>query len=107
MMAAISRRTTKARPAVVPALPAGVIEAVKNKRVVLFLGAGASLEARGPNGERPPDAKALRANLGQHFLGDPYDDYDLMSVADLAISAAGQSVVFERIRTVLDPLQPS
>jgi len=88
-------------------LPAGLIEAVKNRRVVLFLGAGASMEARGPNGEPPPSSDRLRAQLGAHFLGDPLDGYDLMSVADMAISTAGQSVVFERIRTTLEPIQPS
>ncbi len=88
-------------------LPPGLIEAVRNKRVVLFLGAGASMEARGPKGEKPPSAAALRDDIATHFLGRPLPDHDLMSVADMAIETAGQSVVFERIKNSLDPLLPS
>lgn len=65
------------------------------------------MEAKGPNGEKPPSSNALRDDLGTHFLGDHFRDYDLMSVADMAISNAGQAVVFERIKTLLDPLTPS
>jgi hypothetical protein len=65
------------------------------------------MEARGSNGERPPSSGDLRASLGRRFFGDPLDGYDLMSVADMAISAAGQPVVFEHIKKILEPLQPS
>ena len=99
----------KAKQAIQAALapPPGLVEAVKNKRVVLFLGAGASMEARGVRAAKPPSADQLRADLGRRFLGDPFDGYDLMSVADMAIRQAGQSVVFEAIKTILDPFQPS
>lgn len=95
------------KPPELVTLPPGLIEAVKNRRVVLFLGAGASMEARGPNGEQPPSSDQLRADLGTHFFGDALDGHDLMSVADMAISTAGQSVAFEQIRKLLEPLQPS
>lgn len=104
------RPKTKSKQATSEALitlPPGLVEAVKNKRVVLFLGAGASMEARGPGGMKPPSSKDLRAALGKKFLGDSFEDYDLMTVADLAIRSAGQPVVFEAIKTLLDPFQPS
>ena len=89
------------------ALPPGFVQAVQNKRVVMFLGAGASMEARGPNNTRPPAGTALRESLARVFFGDPMADYDLMSVADMAIANHGQGVVFEHIRATLDPFQPS
>ncbi len=88
-------------------LPPGLVQAVQNKRVVMFLGAGASMEARGPNNSRPPSGTALRENLAQKFFGAPMADYDLMSVADMAISIHGQGVVFEHIRALIDPFLPS
>ena len=65
------------------------------------------MEARGPNGTKQPSGNDLRATLGKTFLGDPFEGYDLMSVADLTIRQAGQSVVSEAIKTLLDPFQPS
>lgn len=90
-----------------PALPGGLVEAIRGKRVVLFLGAGASMEARGANGEKPPSATDLRDRLGQDFLGKKFEGSDLMSVADMAIETAGQGVVFEKIRSLLAPLLPT
>ena len=89
------------------ALPAGLVQAVQNKRVVIFLGAGASSEARGPNNSRPPNSTALRDHLARHFFGDPLDGYDLMSVASMAIQQAGQGVVFEQVRALLEQFRPS
>lgn len=88
-------------------LPPGFVQAVQNKRVVMFLGAGASMEARGINNSRPPSGAALRESLAIKFFGDPMEGYDLMSVADMAIAIHGQGVVFEHVRAVLDPFQPS
>lgn len=90
-----------------PDLPAGLTQAVQNKRVVMFLGAGASMEARGPKGTKPPSGSGLREMLAKKFFGQPMDGYDLMSVADMAISTHGQGVVFEQIRAILEPFVPS
>ncbi len=106
-MATSWKLASKLMATVASTLPPGLAEAVENQRVVLFLGAGASMEARGSNGERPPSSGDLRASLGRRFFRDPLDGYDLMSVADMAISAAGQPVVFEHIKKILEPLQPS
>ena len=88
-------------------LPPGLVVAVQNQRVVMFLGAGASLEARGPNNAKPPSAGDLRTALARHFFDDPLDNYDLMSVASMAIQQAGQGAVFERVRALLEPFNPS
>lgn len=88
-------------------LPPGLVVAVQNQRVVMFLGAGASLEARGPNNAKPPSAGDLRTALARHSFDDPLDGYDLMSVASMAIQQAGQGAVFERVRALLEPFNPS
>jgi len=87
-------------------IPAALIEAVKNSRVIPFLGAGASKEATNSNGNRPPDANQLRDILAQRFFGKPIPNRDLMTVAEMAIrNGAGQSLVFEEVRKVLTSFQ--
>ncbi|MFK4047511.1 P-loop NTPase [Roseomonas mucosa] len=88
-------------------VPVGFRQSLQNKRVVMFLGAGASMEARGPSGNKPPSADGLREILAKEFFGQKMDGYDLMSVADMAISTHGQGIVFEKIRAVLEPFKPS
>ena len=88
-------------------IPAPLIEAVKNSRVIPFLGAGASKEATDAAGNRPPDADGLRDILAQRFFGKPIPNRDLMTVAEMAIrSASGQSLVFDEVRKVLAPFRP-
>jgi tetratricopeptide (TPR) repeat protein len=88
-------------------LPFQFIEAVKGLRVIPFLGAGASKEATGKDGARPPDADQLRDALAQRFFGKPIPNRDLMTVAEMAIrSGAGQSLVFEEVRKILAPFEP-
>jgi hypothetical protein len=89
-------------------LPPSLIEAVKGSRVIPFLGAGASKEATDSRGDRPPDADQLRDALAQHFFGKLIPNRDLMTVAEMAIrNGAGQSLVFEEVRKVLAPFEPS
>ncbi|SFM30704.1 SIR2 family NAD-dependent protein deacylase [Methylobacterium pseudosasicola] len=83
------------------AIPATLVESMKQQRVILFLGAGASMEAGAPSGE------ALRADLAKKFLGSEMDGYDLMSVAEMAIKAHGNGVVFEHVRGLLAGYEPS
>jgi hypothetical protein len=47
-------------------MPAVLVEAVKSKRVIPFLGAGASKESKAA-GKQPPDADQLRDILAQKF----------------------------------------
>ena len=77
---------------------------MRNQRVVLFLGAGASMESVNKEGERPPLADHLRQLLGQKFFGQPMDGYDLTFLSEMAIQAHGQALVFEHIREYLDSL---
>lgn len=88
-------------------IPQPLIEAVKNSRVIPFLGAGASKEAKDSVGNRPPDADQLRDILAQSFYGKLIPNRDLMTVAEMAIrSGSGQSLVFDEVRKALEPFQP-
>lgn len=74
---------------------------MQQQRVILFLGAGASMEAGAPSGN------AIRAAIAKHFFKSEMDGYDLMSVAEMAIQAHGGSVVFDYLRTLLAHYEPS
>jgi len=80
-------------------IPNPLIEAVKSKRAILFLGAGASKESRNSLGETPPDADQLRDILAQRFFGVSMKNRDVMAVAEMAIaSSGGAPLVFEAVR---------
>ena len=88
-------------------IPAPLVEAIKSGRVVLFLGAGASMEANSTDGKKPPSAKHLAKDLSECFLGKDLSAFGLMQVAEMAARARGQNVVFERIRSLLRSYSPS
>jgi phage tail tape-measure protein len=70
-------------------LPKILTDSVREQRAVVFLGAGASAEASDSEGRHPPTATQLRAELGEKFLGKPFEGYDLMSVAEMAMASHG------------------
>jgi len=95
----------KKRPIAIPTL---LSEAVKTKRAVLFLGAGASKEAKNAAGQSPPDANQLRDILAEKFFRREMKNRDVMAVAEMAIaSGVGAPRVYEAVRQVFDPFQPS
>ena len=90
------------------AIPTLLSEAVKTKRAVLFLGAGASKEAKNAAGQNPPDANQLRDILAREFFRREMKTRDVMAVAEMAIaSGVGAPRVYEAVRQVFDPFQPS
>jgi hypothetical protein len=74
---------------------------MEQQRVILFLGAGASMEAGAPSSEK------LSAALAERFFGSAMNGYDLMSVAEMALRAHGNGVVFEHLLTLLAGFEPS
>ena len=88
-------------------VPATLIESMRHQRVILFLGAGASMESLNADGKSPPSALQLRQLLGQKFFGEPMDDYDLTFLSEMAIQAHGQVLVFEYIKEILASFQPA
>ena len=89
-------------------LPFPLVEAIKSKRAIVFLGAGASKEAKNNLGRTPPDAIQLRDALAKRFFGRPIENRDVMAVAEMAISSSGGSgLVFEAVRNAFDGFEPS
>ncbi|MUO79702.1 hypothetical protein GOZ78_17815 [Agrobacterium vitis] len=88
-------------------LPTPLIEAVRNRRAIPFLGAGSSKEARNSADATPPDADQLRDILAERFFGKAMKNRDVMAVAEMAIqTVGGQSQVFEQVRQALDSFEP-
>lgn len=89
-------------------LPHLLTEAVKDKRVVLVFGAGASKEAVNDAGQRPPDGNQMRDKLAEKYLGTKDETRDLMTVAEMAITnGAGEPQVFDEIARMVAGYTPS
>lgn len=88
-------------------LPPNLIKKVKNNQVVLFLGAGASLDAKTPQGATPPTGSELAKLISQEFLGGQFDSSSLAIVAEFAISESSLLELQEYIKNVFEPFQPS
>lgn len=88
-------------------MPDALVEEIRRGRVVLLLGAGASLGATNDRGQGPPGAPQLRDSLADRFLGGGYRDSPLAWVADLAISEADLITVQEFIAETLRGMRPA
>jgi hypothetical protein len=89
-------------------VPEPLLDAIRSKKTVLFLGAGASKEAKNSHGSSPPDANQLRDILAMEFFRKPMPYRDVMAVAEMAAEAAGgRPRVFEAVRKAFDGFQPS
>ena len=88
-------------------LPYSLIEQVRERRVVLFLGAGATIGATKPDGKPVPLGNALRDALSIKFLGGQHQDGNLAWVAELSESATDLFTVQDFIADTLRDLQPA
>ena len=88
-------------------LPPTLIEAVRSGRVVLFLGAGASLEAKDAERHAAPSTSKLAQEIALKFLGKKLEKFDLQTISEMAAQSVTSSVVFEYIRDRLRKLEPS
>lgn len=84
-----------------------LIETITRGDAVLFLGAGASMGARGKGGEQAPSGNALRDLLADRFLGGALKDKPLSQVAELAKNEAGLPEVQALVASVFNELQPA
>ena len=66
-----------------------LVNAVREQRAVLFLGAGASIGAEAAGGERIPSGDRLRDKLCDQFLGGQLKDKPLVAVAAIAANEVG------------------
>lgn len=90
------------------AIPFLLLEAVRNGRAILFLGAGASKECRNAVGKSPPDGDQLQDILALKYMGKPMLNRSVQTVAEMAIeNGAGQPLVFDTVASSFDGFAPS
>lgn len=80
---------------------------VREGKVVLVFGAGASRGATGAGGSQPPDAKALAKLLSDRFLGGKFDAASLSQISEYAISESSLIEVQEYIRGLFEAFEPA
>ena len=66
-----------------------LVDAIKEQRAVLFLGAGASRHAKHPQGDQIPQGDRLRDLICDKFLGGKLKERPLNAVAAWAANEAG------------------
>lgn len=80
---------------------------IREGKVVLVLGAGASRGARDAKGDEAPDGKQLARLIGDRFLGGAYPDSSLSQIGEYAISESSLVEVQEFIRQTFEGLEPA
>lgn len=88
-------------------IPVELLNQIKDRDAVLFLGAGASRSATSLTGGHPPLATELGVSLAKKFLGDGYANRPLSEIADYAISASSLIAVQSFIRDTFNVFLPS
>ena len=88
-------------------IPAVLIDAIKEERAVLFLGAGASRQAEHPKGIQIPQGDKLRDLICEKFLGGALKQKPLPTVAAMATSEASPFRFQAYIRDLFLPFGPA
>lgn len=84
-----------------------LVEALREQRVALFLGAGASRGASDDEGKDIPDARALGEAIADAFLDGHYRTSDFRTIYDFACSHKGGRQVQEFVYNTLRTFQPA
>jgi len=88
-------------------IPSALIDAIKEQRAVLFLGAGASHDAKHPKGEAIPQGDRLRDLICDRFLGGKLKQRPLSAVAAMAANEAGLAGFQSYIHDLFMPFEPA
>ena len=80
---------------------------IRDGNAILFLGAGAAVGAKGPNGEIALTAQGLGNTLSDHFLGGELKNRPLAEVAEYAKSESSLQSVQQVVHDIFEPLQPA
>src|SRR5947209_3730552 len=88
-------------------IPSDLLNQVREGRVVLFLGAGASSGSGTNDGHRCPTTLELGRLLSDKFLGGYLRDGQLSQISEYAISEADLGRVQSLIRDTFQPLHPT
>lgn len=88
-------------------LPKILIDNIKNKNVVLFLGSGFSYNAIHSEGKQPPLGGKLAEMIAKEFLGEEFIDSPLTYVSDLSISESNLFDVQSFIAEIFENFYPN
>ena len=88
-------------------IPKQLIDEVREGRVVLVLGSGASIGATRGDGKPFPSTEELARALSDRFLGKSSSNGDLAWISELAISASSLSTVQDFIAEQFSDPQPA
>ncbi len=88
-------------------IPPTLKDAVKEQRAVLFLGAGASYNAKHPKGDEIPQGDNLRKLICQKFLGGKLMQKPLNAIAAMAANEAGRTEFQSYISELFKPFEPA
>lgn len=88
-------------------IPHALKQAVREGKVVLFLGAGSSIGAFAADGSKPPQGDMLARMLSERFLGGEDSDQSLSVVSEYAISETDLITVQQYLRDIFDKFQPA
>jgi hypothetical protein len=88
-------------------IPSYLIESIKRKNVVLFLGSGFAFNAVHPESKKAPFGHELSNLISNEFLDGKFKDDPLVFVADLAISETDLFTVQSYIANIFDKFTPN
>ncbi|RFZ81281.1 hypothetical protein DYU05_20070 [Mucilaginibacter terrenus] len=88
-------------------LPQILVDQIRNKNVVLFLGSGFAYNSVHPQGRKAPLGQALSDDIARKFLGNDYVGNPLTYNSDLAISASSLFDVQRFIYDIFEPFAPN
>lgn len=88
-------------------IPPVLIESIKKKNIVLFLGSGFAFNAVHPENKKAPFGNELSNLISEEFLGGKFKDNSLVFVAELAISETDLFTVQSYIADILDKFTPN
>ena len=88
-------------------LPNSFLQDITNSKVVLILGAGASMEASDGTGNTAPSGRELGEKLAEHILDSTFVDAPLSQISEFAINEADIVTVQSFVADLMRPFQPS
>lgn len=88
-------------------IPSSLVENIKAKNVVLFLGSGFAYNAVHPEGHKPPLGNDLAKMISKEFLNDGFSSDPLTFVSEMAISEHSLFKVQSFIASIFDKFSPN
>jgi len=88
-------------------IPKSLLEQIRMGQVVLFLGAGASFDAKHPKNRKIPLGPSLGRLLADRFLGEGYHGVPLSEIAAYSISESGLFTVQDYLAEIFSDFSPA